>query len=271
MKKIRSMKKQSTPNSGQKTRQPNALKRGTTPRLRAFIEDRLSAFPTRRDAADSLEISPTEVSFFAQGSRTPSAEQILKFLTVLPNGVANPDTFEFCGNLDQRLIDGGYAPLFFKHLVPVDQQFLVLRRAEDGYALDHHSCLPPVLSDVRFLCRHAGLQIAMIEGAIPPSYLLLEPVYDDTELLDGEVALFAKGERVFFGRVSREAGNISLSLVEPPSMAAVGVPESTDEIDLRARVLLQFSSPAKSDARLALSRNIRGLDKLRIFRESAGR
>lgn len=267
MRKIREMKKVTTERMGQKTRQPNTLKRGTTPRLRAFIEDRLRAFPTRKDAADSLEISPTEVSFFAQGSRTPSAEQILKFLTIVPaNGPKNLADTEFCGNLDQRLIDGGYTPLFFKHLVPVDQRVLVLRRSDDGYSIHHQMGLPPIFFDARFACRHAGHQIALLEDGEQPSYLLLEPIYDDSDLSNGDVALFAKvgkGPRIYFGRLSRHDDGAYLNVVEPPTMEDRGRPlEPSEEIDLRARVLLNFNSPTKSTG--VPSRSIRGLDKMRI-------
>jgi hypothetical protein len=239
------------------------LKRAGSPRLRRFLEECLSEYGTRKEAAARLEISPTELSFFTQGSRTPSAEQILKFTTSQPSAVA--PRVDFRGNLDQRLIDGGYAPFFYKHLVPIEGRLLRLMLKDGVYVESDSAELPPGLADLRFACRHAGAQIAVIETENTSSYLILEPIWDDTDLCDNDIAVFAaENDEFYFGRLTRD-NPAQLAEIDPVTVKDLGRSIPIDTLDLRARMLLRFEFPSeKPRAARTAARSIRALDRLNV-------
>lgn len=256
------------------SKEPNVLKRSTTPRLRQFIEETVGRFSIKAEAAKNLKISLTELSFFTTGSRTPSPQRILNFAKVA--GEDASASKDFCGNLDQRLMDGGYSPVFFKHIVPAEQGIMILKKTADGgYSIEatrSTEAMPAVFSDLRLAGRHAAFQVAQVRDEKQSAFVVLEPIHDDTELADGELALFAWDSALRFGWFRRTEEGVSFSGTDPFTMST-GATQAKDfdpldsKFDLRARVLLQFKEPVnatfKHEAR-PRPPQIRALDKLRV-------
>jgi hypothetical protein len=257
----------------------NPLKRKASPRLLSFIESRLQAFSTKKQAAEALGISPTELSFFVQGTRTPSPEGILKLLTVGASNRGAPTVGSgFCRTFDQRLLDSGLSTIFFKHLRPAEQFISLLRRHQSGFTLHESADLPQFLSDISFACRRPDIELVFLDDGPASAYLLLEPICDDTDLVDGDMALFTFEEKsggsgdYYFGLFGRDGNDVRLSAIDPATMKPLNAKGSktvgrVEDIDLRARVVLRLNEPV-GPVQPPNTKQRRGainkLDKLRV-------
>jgi hypothetical protein len=214
----------------------------------------------RKEAATRLDTSPAELSLYLQGDRTPSPDALQHFLS------AGKDIEgDFRHRLDQVLVDAGYSPVFFKHFVASDDKLLILRRSgADGYEISEGTHSGPLL-DTRFACTRAGGRLAALDSEKETRFFLLEPIYDDTDLNDGDVALFAQAGTLHFGRLSRANGEARFSPCDPQTMSTQSQQEVTwsEDVDLRARVVLQFTTPNPSQVRERRPA-IKRLDKIRV-------
>lgn len=249
-----------------------SLKRKACPRLLSFIEKKLARYEKKKEAAEALGISPTELTFIGQGTRIPSPDTILALLTLKPRGQENESQGQdFAGELDQLLIYGGYSPLFYKHIVPTDQRLLVLAKGERGYALCLSDEPQPDLANLRFACLQSGACLVRIDDAqasdLPRQYLLVEPISAETELSDGDIVIYGVGDgEVFFRRFERDRESASLPPVDLATLRdevqSQTVPEPLQPLNLRGRILLKFTPPELPSTAQSTRRPRRGVSRL---------